>query len=102
MVKTSDKHPMRCETCNNKDCENHPTKIEYWKTHNNKAKALNVLIRQGHIEEMGCASHSSMTEPEPDMSTSEGFCLLGGSLKACLKHCKHCKVYIDYITTKNC
>lgn len=57
------KNQYRCETCNNKDCKNHPAQIECWKIHKNKAKALNILIRQGHIEEMGCASHSSFSYP---------------------------------------
>lgn len=34
---------------------------------------------------------------DADMSTSDGICALGGTIKECKDHCRDCEVYIEYL-----
>ncbi len=60
-------HPQRCETCKNVDCDLH----EQGKGNRNPETGYEWDHHYWYhkiIDEVGCASHSSATEPAPDLS----------------------------------
>jgi hypothetical protein len=38
---------------------------------------------------------------EPDMSTSDGICILGGTYEECCDRCIDCKIYQDMERSRN-
>ena len=55
----SEPHPLRCQTCENKDCDNHITTLWFYEDNDNQAIADVIKNNREFVEKYGCASHSA-------------------------------------------